>query len=82
MTPELISFLGQFGLPLTMLVVVLTAGARGTWRWGREVEAANLRADKAELAAKEWQAIALTAMRAGTKAVEKVAEVAANGKTT
>lgn len=75
MTPELIAFLGQFGLPLTMLVVVLTAGARGTWRWGREVVAAELRADKAESAAKEWQAIALKAMQAG----EKVLTVATNG---
>jgi nicotinamide riboside kinase len=64
-----------------MLVVVLAAGARGTWRWGREVEAANVRADKAELAAKEWQGTALTAMRAGTRAVE-VAEKVANGKST
>lgn len=78
MTPELIAFLGQFGLPLTMLVVVLAAGAKGTWRWGREVDAANLRADKAEVDSKEWQRLALEAMRAGTKVIEK----AANGKPT
>jgi len=78
MTPEFIAFLGQFGLPITMLVVVLTAGARGTWRWGREVEAAELRAEKAELASKEWQGIALKALNVG----QKVIEVAANGKTT
>lgn len=82
MTPEVLDFLGKFGLPITMLLGTLAAGARGTWVWGRELKAANTRADKAELAAKEWQATALTAMRAGTKGVEvgaKAVEIVVNG---
>lgn len=79
MTPELIAFIGQYGLPITMLVIVLASGARGTWRWGREVDAANLRADNAELRSDGWRDIALKAMSGGTRAVEVAAKVVANG---
>lgn len=83
MTPELIAFLGQYGLPITMFVVAFAMGARGTWRWGREVVAAEMRADKAEKERDEWKFIALDSLRAGTKVIEvgaKVVEVVANGK--
>jgi hypothetical protein len=69
MTPEFAAFLGQFGLPLTMLVVVLTTGARGIWVWGRELNAADTRATRAETRAAEWQAIALKALNVGEKVV-------------
>jgi hypothetical protein len=72
MTPEFAAFLGQFGLPLTILVVAAITGARGIWVWGRELKAANLRADTAEERAKEWQAIALKALNFGEKVAEKV----------
>lgn len=76
MTPELIAFLGQYGLPITMLIVVIVSGARGIWRWGREVDAANARADKAELRADKWQGVALDAL----KVSKDVVAVVANGK--
>lgn len=70
MTPEFAAFLGQFGLPITILVVAAIFGARGTWRWGREVEAAEKRAEAAEARAKEWQGIALKALNVGEKVID------------
>lgn len=72
MTPEQIAFLGQYGLPLTMLVTVLSTGARGIWVWGREMKAAELRAEAAEKRATEWQGIALKALNVGEKVVTTV----------
>jgi hypothetical protein len=79
MTPEVAQFLAQYGLPLTMLVVVVTTGARGIWVWGRELKAAELRVAEAdartvkeERRANQWQRIALKALDVG----EKVATVA------
>jgi hypothetical protein len=69
MTPEVATFLAQFGLPLTILVVAAVTGARGIWVWGRELTAANARADAAELRASEWQGIALKALNVGEKVV-------------
>lgn len=71
MTPEFSAFLGQFGLPITMLVVVLTTGARGIWVFGRELKAAEAEKELARLDAKEWRGIALKALNVG----EKVADV-------
>lgn len=62
MTPEFAAFLGQFGLPITILVVLGITGARKIWVWGRELD--NERAEK-ELARKErdeWKSIALKAL--------------------
>lgn len=73
MTPEVAVFLREFGLPLFILFAAAIFGARGTWVWGRELKAADLRADKAEREAAEWQAIALKALSVG----EKVATVRA-----
>lgn len=69
MTPELAAFLGQFGLPITILVVSAITGARGTWVWGRELQAATQRAEAAELRAHEWQGIALKALNVGEKVI-------------
>jgi hypothetical protein len=71
-TPEFAAFLGQFGLPITILVVAAVTGARGIWVWGRELKAATARAETAEVRAKEWQDIALRALNVGEKVVEKV----------
>ena len=65
MTPEFAAFLGQFGLPISMLVVVLTTGARGMWVWGRELH-------KAEAQAVEWRTIALRALNVSEKATKGV----------
>lgn len=69
-TPEFAAFLGQFGLPLTILVVTAITGARGIWVWGRELTAAVQRAEAAELRAHEWQGIALKALNVGEKVIE------------
>jgi hypothetical protein len=70
-TPEFAAFLGQFGLPLTILVVAAITGARGVWVWGRELKAANDRADAAEHRSREWQDIALKALNVGEKVVDR-----------
>lgn len=70
MTPEFAAFLGQFGLPITILVVTAITGARGIWVWGRELKAAVHRAEAAELRAKEWQGIALKALNVGEKVID------------
>lgn len=70
MTPELAAFLGQFGLPITILVVAAWTGAKGIWVWGRELMAANSRAEAAEKRALEWQGIALKALNVGEKVIE------------
>lgn len=78
MTPEFAAFLGQFGLPLTILVVLVVSGTRGTWVWGREL--ANERAEK-DLARKkeaEWKTIAFKALGLG-EAVVGGAEKNADG---
>lgn len=74
MTPEFAAFLGQFGLPITMLVVLGVFGARGTWVWGRELT--NERAEK-ELARQErdeWKDIALKALNVAEPAVAVASE--------
>lgn len=70
MTPEFSAFLGQFGLPITFLVVTAISGARGIWVWGRELSAAVQRAEAAELRAHEWQGIALKALNVGEKVID------------
>lgn len=72
MTPEVAAFIREFGLPISILVVLGISGARGIWVWGRELKAANERADHAEKRAKEWQDVALKALRVGEKVVEVV----------
>lgn len=79
MTPEFAAFLGQFGLPITILVFAAIFGARGTWRWGREVDKAYElveyeRGEKmaARADAEEWKDIALKALNVGEKAVDAV----------
>jgi hypothetical protein len=67
MTPEFASFLKDYGLPLTMLVIGAITGGRGIWVWGRELKAAEARAERAEARADEWQAIALRALEVGEK---------------
>lgn len=69
MTPEFAAFLGQFGLPLTILVVVVTTGARGTWVWGRELAAERAEKEHARKDASEWKAIALKALNVGEAAI-------------
>lgn len=69
MTPEFAAFLGQFGLPLTILVVVVTTGARGTWVWGRELASERAEKEHARKDAAEWKAIALKALNVGEKVV-------------
>lgn len=68
-----VSFLGQFGLPITMLVVLAWTGARGIWVWGREL--LNERAEKllAREERDEWKGIALTALNVAEPAVAVVA---------
>jgi hypothetical protein len=70
MTPEFAAFLGQFGLPITILVIGAISGARGIWVWGRELQAAISRAEAAEIRAKEWQIIALKALNVGEKVID------------
>ncbi len=70
MTPEFAAFLGQFGLPITMLIAVLTTGARGIWVWGRELKAERAEKELARRDAKEWRVIALKALNVGERAVE------------
>lgn len=70
MTPEFASFLGQFGLPITFLVVSAITGARGIWVWGRELRATEARAVAAEVRAQEWQGIALKALNVGEKVLD------------
>ena len=59
---DLEQFLREFGLPLTLLVVIVVTGSRGIWVWGRELLAANTRAD-------EWKKIALKSLSAAEKVV-------------
>lgn len=73
MTPDAIALLGQFGLPITMLVVLAWTGARGTWVWGRELESERNEKVFAREDAKEWKAIALKALNVGEKVVKAVA---------
>lgn len=72
MTPELAAFLGQFGLPITLLVVTAMTGARGTWVWGRELAAERMEKELARADAKEWKVIALQALKVGEKVVDSV----------
>ena len=70
MTTEFAAFLGQFGLPITILVVAAVSGARGIWVWGRELTAAVHRAEAAEKRAREWQGIAMKALNVGEKVID------------
>ena len=72
MTPEFAAFLGQFGLPITILVVTAITGARGIWVWGRELKAERAEKELARADAKEWREIALKALNVGEKAVNVV----------
>lgn len=54
----------QFGLPVSMLILALLTGARGTWVFGRELEA-SLRREE------EWKQIAYKALSIGEKVIEK-----------
>lgn len=79
MTPEFAAFLGQFGLPITILVVAAYTGAHGIWVWGRELKSVYAlveyeREEKvlARQDADEWKEIALKALNVGEKAVAAV----------
>lgn len=56
--------LTQFGLPLASLVIVVVTGARGTWVFGRELQASLKREE-------EWKQIAYKALSIGEKVIEK-----------
>ena len=72
MTPEFAAFLGQFGLPITFLVVTAISGARGIWVWGRELTAERAEKELARQDAREWRAIALKALNVGEKVADAV----------
>lgn len=79
MTPEFAAFLGQFGLPITILVVLVISGSRGIWVWGREllkayelVEYERSEKERARAEREEWKDIALKALNVGEKAVDAV----------
>lgn len=75
MTPEFAAFLGQFGLPITILVVAAISGARGIWVWGRELKNERNEKDLAREDAKEWKSIALKALNVGEKVADVVKDV-------
>lgn len=56
-----------------MLVVLAWTGARGTWVWGRELQAEREEKLLARTDANEWKAIALKAVNVGERVVKVVA---------
>lgn len=54
----------NFGFPLAALVIVVATGARGTWVFGRELQASLKREE-------EWKQVAYKALNLGERVVEK-----------
>lgn len=54
----------QFGLPISMLILALVSGARGTWVFGREFRASVQREE-------DWKQIALKALNVGEKVIDQ-----------
>lgn len=52
MSPETVTFLREFGLPITLLLLAIITGARGDWEWGRSARATRLEVERERA---EWR---------------------------